>query len=495
MFSGFSLFQDSPFTRVSYIFLTLFLAVIALLVRDAVKQLKQIKKRSFKLILALVILTYFYGYYLCYPGLMVIDDALAARAIFAGEPYTWLSLSYAFLLAAGYVLFGKVGFIPVLSILLMGYLLVRATRLICEARLSEKWRWICFGLMCALSLNPLIQGLLIFHSRDIIFSLALTFVGLLLFEKSKWLKREIILLSALIVYLSDLRAEAKLYLGLVPLFFFYAKHWNLKQAGLNILSMICFGLLYLFYIPYHLNAHSMSIGYKVTTWVMPLSQIYHDLGVQKIDQEITKKINAVLDVEKLEKHFSSVDIDAYHFGAFNQNTTEAEWAEFKKAALSLFWAHPDIYLKNRVHLFVNMLNIDHETFIYYDDFHGKNETSLEIRSHLNLPEGDYALKGMAETYYNFLGWWGRSRHVLIQVFNSLLVPLLFSLFCLSYVKSRPEVFCFSLLALARAPVMFLLAPSSYTRYLFALLLFFVFCLPLLISRIKSQDSIADRAVQ
>lgn len=489
MLSGFNLFQDSSFTRISYLFFAGFLAFLFFLAKDAVKQFRSIKTVGFKLVFVVVIMIFFFGFWLCFPGLMVIDDAAAAKEIFAGHPYTWLSLSYAFLLAGGYMLVGQVGFIPVLSITLYGYLLLRAFRLIDDADLAVKWKWLCVLLLAALSLNPIMQGLLVFHSRDIIFSLAATFVGLLFFERKEWSNKEIFFLSALIVYLSDLRADGKLYLVVVPLLFLFAKIWTRRQAILSYVSLAAIGLIYLLIIPWWLDARTITIGYKVTAWVMPLSQIYHDIGAKNIDPEINAKINPVLDVEKLENNFSPVDIDPFHAGAFNSATTPEQWFEFQSAAVKLISEHLDLYVKNRVNLFSTMLNVSaNETFIYYDDFHGSNETSLKIRSLLLQPEGDYSFNGVSKKYYNFLGWWGRSKNILIQIFNSLALPLVFCLYCLRYFRSRPEFFCFSILVLVRIPIIFFLAPASYTRYIMTVLLFFVFGFPLLISRLKSEIS-------
>jgi len=486
MFNGFSLFQDSPFTRVSIVFFLLFLVFLFLFSWDFVKQFKALQNRHFKLLWAALVILYFAGFYLFYPGLMVIDDAVAAKEIFAGHPYTWLSLSYAFLLASGYMLIGKVGFIPVLSIIIFSYLVLRSLKIINQSTVSEKRKWVCAVLLVALAANPLLQGLIQFHSRDIIFSLAVTYLGILLLDTKTWSRFSILLVSLLVVYLADLRAEGKIYLIVVPFLFYWAKQWNFKEVFTSFIVMAVSGFVYLFLLPLFLGANTMNIGYKVTTWVMPLSQIYKDVGEENISTDINSRIDPVLNIKLLKEKFSSVDIDAFHAGAFNHFTTEDKWNEFKAAAIELFWQHPDIVIKNRVKLFLNMLNVGDETFIFYDDFHGKNETSLNIRRMLGLPEGDYSFKGLAESYYNLLGGFGRSRNFFIQFFNSLTVPLLFSLFCLIYVRSRPEFFSFSVLVLSRVPIMFILAPASYTRYIMTVLLFLVFAFPLLLAGKKNE---------
>lgn len=488
MLPGSHLFVFSELTRLSYLFCFVFVLCLFLMIKDGKKHFGKIQSHSFKVIWIAIVITLFLLFWLFYPGFTVSDDAWATRSVLAGIPVTWLSLTYAYLLATGYLLLGKAGFVPLLSISIFSYLLLRVMSCISCARLETKWKWVCIVFLAVFSLNPFNQGFLLFHSRDIIFSLAVIFIGLLFFENNEWKKHEIMLLALLIVILGDLRAEGRIYLVIVPLLYFLSKKWNVWQTFIGYLSVGFFSLIYLISMPLYLNVEPLPINYKVTAWVMPLSRIYHEVGIQNIDPHTTARIDVVLNVEKLVKYDSPNDIEPFHQGAHNHGTTNEQWSEFQIAAFQLIAKHPEIYFKNRVELFAKMLNVDEVSFTFGDDLHKDEPLSAGMRAAFLLPETDFSFKGVAKDYYQFLMGWAHSKNLPVRLFNSLVIPLLFGFYCLFLWRKQPPLFCFAVLVMARVALVFFTSPGNYVRYIYVLLVFFLFGVPLWLK--KSREDVA-----
>ena len=373
------------------------------------------------------------------------------------------------------------GFSPLFAIFLFSYLLLKVFLLIEKFDLPNRIKGGAATILILLALNPINQGLLLFNSRDIVFSLGISYLGVLLLEKRNWSVLQIFFLTLANVFLSDLRQEAKIYLIILPILFLVSKQWKRSQILTYMTSLLFLGSIYFVWLPTRLKINSFSMSYQATIWVMPLSEIFHDLKEDQIDPELSAKIDKVLNVKMLKEDFSPTDIFAFHKGAFRRTATQDDWTEFKEAGIKLIGQHPELYFKNRINLFLSLLNVGAQPLIFADEFRIKTaEKSAELISYLKLQPEDYVYGDNAGYYKDFIDGFSQSRNGVVQLLNSLALPLIFCLLCLGLFKWIPEISLYACLVMTRVPIVMLIAPASSFRYLYTVLLYFIFMLPIFI---------------
>ena len=415
-----------------------------------------------------------------FPGWVHYDDCITAIEIFKGRAWAWQSTTYSMVLGIGYMLLGTIGFAAILSTVYFLYLVLIVIKIIDASKASNKLKFFAAFLLFLFSLWPTNQGLILSHYRDTLFSLMLCHIGMLLIQIKNWKKRDIVFVSLLIVVMGDLRQDAKVYLLLVPILCTFFKLWRWSEVKIYFLTVALAAPFYYYNLNSIFNVRTYTNDYKVTAYINPLSAIFHKKGIGAIDPSDVSTIHKVLDTDKLVKHYNPLDIDPFHQGAFNYKTSEQEWADFTKVSHKLFIENYEMFLDSRISLFKSMLNIDQRILVISDEFRSENSRVGEFYEKLNLTPPAFQLSYVGQKYYQQLNEFIGKRSFLWMFFNSLLTPLIYLLLvCLLAYKFK-SIYIFAILILSRLPIMFLLAPAAYYKYLYSLELFFIFSLPLLI---------------
>lgn len=488
MFEGINLFEKSPFTSTSVVLAYLFVLLIPVMVFRFYKIWKSIQIKEIKLIWLVLAIFYIVVFIIVYPGFVSCDDIYTSAVVRAGKAFGWQSLTYSFILAVGQILLGGLGFTSLISILLFLYISLKIFSVIAQAEISDRSKMFLAAGLFFLALHPLNQGLLFFHCRDTLFSLLLFYLGFQVLEKYEWTKFKIIWFVVLLVLLGDLRQEAKIYLIIFPLIFYFLKKWKIQQIKIYFFSCVMLGYIYYNQLAGYFNAASYTYDYQVTAYVLPLSQIFHDKSPDQIPEEYKKNIEAVFNTQKLKKYFNPIDIDPFHRGGYNYNTTDEEWKRFKSSAQSLILENLDIFLKNRIYLFKSMLNIGHPPQIFEDELRRNGNPILDaIKSKLKLMNDSYLLGSVGETYRGALYRAIENTNIFNFLMSSFVFPILFLIICLFLIRYFPLVGCLALIIAIRLPVLFLLAPASYVKYIYSLFLFFTFVPAVLLVDLLSKE--------
>lgn len=476
MFSGVDLFQKSGFTTLSEILAYFMLFAFPFVLFCFYKSYLTIKNRSIRLIWASQALIFFLIFIMVFPGFISFDDLALAAIVSDGVPSGWQSLTYSFLTASGYILFGGFGLTGLISLLLYLLISLKIYHAISESKLKDLHKLYLAGLVLLLTLHPMNQSQIFYSCRDTVFSLLLFLLGFhYLFEKKQWTNSGIIGFVPAVVLLGDLRQDGKLFLVLFPVLFLVLKRWNYRQlmvygAAATILGFSYYQLLTGFY-----GIRSYSHEYEVTAYVLPLSQIFHDKKPSEIADEHVKNIDAVLSVNLLRNKFTPIDIGPFHAGAFNPKTSEAEWQNFKKSAAELIIENPGIFLKNRIHLFQSMLHLGQVPVIISD--HRREDYSAADAAafaKLKVNKDAISISPLRSFYRKALYFLTAGQNPLSMLISTFLPPLLLVIGCLFFMRFSPSLRAFAFLFASRIPILFLLAPASYTKYIYSLFLFFTF---------------------
>ena len=494
MLNGIDLFQKSTFTTLSELLAYFFLFTVPFVSFYFYAIFSRIISRPIRLIWLAQALIYIFLFILVFPGFISFDDLTLAAAVSDGAPSGWHSLTYSFLASSGYILFGGFGLTGAINLLLFLLISLKIYLAVSESQLKKSHKLYLALLVLLLTLHPLNQSQIFYSCRDTVFSLLVFLLGLhYLFMKKMWTYGGIIIFVMALVLLGDLKQEAKLYLVLFPMIFYFLKKWNYRQLMFYgfVISVFGYGYYQVTYDFFRVKSYSRS--YEVTAYVLPLSQIFHDKMPSEIPEEHYKNIDAVLAVNLLRSKFNPIDIDPFHAGAFNRNASEAEWQSFKKSAKELIIENPALFLKNRIYLFQSMLHIGHVPLVISDSFRGQLSVGLTAAfERLKIDKSTIHTSPLSSLYRKALYFLTAAANPLSVIISTFLPPLFLLIGCLFFVRFSPSLVAFAFLFAARIPILFLLAPASYTKYIYPLFLFFTFVPALLVlhylePKIKSES--------
>jgi hypothetical protein len=490
---GLSLFAPTFFTLTSVVFSIFLIYIILKYARKSLKCFKQMNDKSLRYSFLFVLAAYLVLYFLYFPGFMGSDDVNMTKTVMNGRAWEWQSLSYSFLTAAGVLIFGQFGFLPLLAIGYFGYLSIKMLSIIDELKTKPIYKKITGIVFVLLSLHPFMQGMLLTYTRDIVYSLMLTHLSIMLYAKTNWSAKDLAWLSGFLVFFADLRQESLLYLIVVPLVLGLAKILNFQQLKVYFLFTATAIFLYFYVAPKVYETQSYNANYEVTAYVHPLSYVLHNNGKESYDPQDIAAIDRVFSVEKLIKNYTPLDIGPFHSGGFNQNTNEEDWKKFKIAAQNIILQSKLQILNSRFKLFMCTLNLCEQGggIPFYDVFRDSPQQVQPILVLMMKSVYDYKLNETSQSYFNaiqdFYTWTGVWRF-----FNNLSVPLLFIIFGLLLFNRYPEYFRASAVVAARLPAVFLLAPASYFKYIFSIQLFFTLFFPLvLLTYIASKNELRE----
>lgn len=132
-------------------------------------------------------------------------------------------------------------------------------------------------------------------------------------------------------------------------------------------------------------------------------------------------------------------------------------------------------LKNRIYLMKSMMNIGQRWPLFFDDcLRTCGSERFEFRQPELADPQKYTLSPTALKYQKWLESSIDNKNVYAYVFNSFLLPMLFLCVALTGFFWYPALAAFAAVVAARLPVLFLLAPAGYLKYIYSVFLFFTF---------------------
>lgn len=458
MFSGLMAIQPSPFTTISEILAYGLLIAFPFILFYFYQLFIRINSRPIRIIWLIQTVILVAVLILVFPGFISGDDIGLGAIVAKGVPSGWHSLTYSFLAASSLILLDGFGLTVILSLIIFLLVSLKIYFVISDSNLSNLHKSGLAVLVLLLALHPMNQSQIFFSTRDTLFSLLLFLLGFhFIFEKGDWTFPAVIAFVIPIVVLGDLRPEGKIFLVLFPVILLWLKKWNFRH--LLVYGLVCtlFGFVYYAKAAGFFGVNLFPHDYEATAYVLPLSQIFHDKDPTEITAEHYNNVDRVLTVSLLKEKFNPIDIDPFHAGAFNLKATEAEWVSFKKAAFELISENPGIFLKSRTNLFFSMLNTGSVQNTFSDNMRNDNEPN-----------------SLLSKYKIMLTSLTTAQNLFSILISSFLPPLLFLIFCLLLADYSPSIAGIAVLFAARVPVLFLLAPANYTKYIYSLFLFFTF---------------------
>jgi hypothetical protein len=473
--SGISFFKESSFTTVSVVLSYTLILILPLLAYQFFLVLKSIQLNAIKFTWFVLALFYVFLLFFVFPGFVGYDDVATTSIVQNGMASGWQSLTYSFIVAMGHIILGGFGLTIIISIFLFLFLSLKTMKLIDGSIISPRKKIALIFILFLLAIHPINQAMLLFHCRDSLFSLFLILLSFQLLENRTWKISKIIYFTTFLIILGDLRQEAKIYLLVFPFFLLYLKRWNFREIKFFLIFCLVLSFFYYKLVSDYFQSGSYGYAYQVTSYVMPLSQIFHDLPDDKISESDLKSIDKVLNVEMLRKYFSPVDIDPFHNGAFTNNLSKQQWARFKTAAHALILQNPTIFLNNRIYLLKSMLNIGHPPLIISDDLRMNKQSSFtELVNKIHLQNNVSELSKYSISYRNFLFDLNKSDSLVKVLLNSMLMPCLFLIFCILTISIFPALGSIAVVVGVRLPILFLFAPANYMKYIYSLFLLFTF---------------------
>lgn len=495
-----SLFSFSPFTLVSEIlayFCVLLFFPIA--IWFFCRQWWAIKNTKLMAMALVVVITYATLFLMYNPGFVSYDDIVHFELTLSGVAYAWGSVTYSLILAVGAMITKSLAFPVILSMSIYLYMSFKTFEILARARLKKHIEILLGLFLMALLLHPLNQGLLLQHNRDILFSVMLMLLGFQFFNSKTPTVFRVVVLTAFIVVLSELRQEARIYLIVAPFLFWLFKKWNKTHLKIYTVTAIILGTGYYYFLPNYFGVKAYDYRYQLTAYVLPLSQIFHDHDLADFTSEQIQNIDDVIKIEALREHFNPIDIDPARAENSISDLSTEKMIKFKITAHELFLTHWKTFLKNRVNLTLSALNLfQHQPLVFWDELRSNPQKFNDLER--QLPRGwmPEPLSERANWYMHQMYGILYKRDITSMIFFSGLIPISFLFLAVLYFWRLPSLAASALIVIARLPILFLLAPASYVKYIYSVCLFFIFGIVILSAFLcnqKKEDNIESNSLK
>jgi hypothetical protein len=151
---GSHLFQDSAFTSFIHVLAISFVILAFAVLAKIFKKAKSLKQKSLLYLWLTVSLLYLIALGLSFPGWIGYDDCVMAYEVFKGQAWGWQSMTYSFVTASGYLLFGTAGFTSVLFVFYFLYLVLIVIQIIDHTEVAARLKFFAALLLFVFSLWP-----------------------------------------------------------------------------------------------------------------------------------------------------------------------------------------------------------------------------------------------------------------------------------------------------------------------------------------------------
>jgi hypothetical protein len=405
-----------------------------------------------------------------YSGYRSVDDIFLVNDHIAnGLPSGWHSFTYSLLIQALYFIFRQLFVTSIFQVMLISSIAALLLLLTRRSYLSA------LAIILA-TCWPLTQGIVFLINRDATFNLSLCFFVLALIARFMWRPKqkfswnEILFFSMVLVMIADLRQDAKILLAAFVPVTYLLKLISKKDSLRFLASLIVISSIYFTVPPKLYQYSSYDPAYQTTAFVNPLSEVLHTQGKQALSKDEFEKIDKVFSVDALIQYYSPYDIFPFHQGGMRHEFSPEDFTQFKKTAQAVILRNPGIFVRNRLNMASSMLNTNfREDNIILDDAGPDGTPSFaQIQNVFHTPA--YHPKNEFSRWYSFqMNSLMSSKNFFVRIVLVSYLPALLALIVLLIPPFTTAPIAFgSILLLSRVPVIFLLSPAGYLKYLASL---------------------------
>lgn len=463
--------------------------------RPALESLQLVKTKSFLaktiLILSFAIAVGLQLWWLIifWPGRIAFDDIFYGPSFMEGHFSGFYSFSYSayemivIRLLGGLESSGLILFLLYSTILVLAYFRTH--------HLESDWQKLTIAATVLIFAGlPVTQLLAQYQNRDGLFSYLLVGLALMLASpRRSWPNWQIAALAFYLCLLSDLRQEAKIYLVVFPLLAHMCGRMNFRELLQLGTYVVPFFLLFNLILPLRFNYHVFEVSHTATTYCLPLNQILYEREKSEFSEGELSSIDRIFDVDKMQKNF---DPNSNTFCEFKYSSTAEDWAHFKSTALGLFRKYPEIVAKNRKYVAAGLLGFapgwyDFDNLREFPE-NLKSEKIILGLSAANVSESAVNYREWLRSKFNSAGFLGG------LIANGMIPALLLFCFILIRFRKLPGTAAAAAIVLVRLPIVLLLAPAIWVKYLLSLPLLAMVILPFYFTELKSQPLSSNSGV-
>ena len=418
------------------------------------------KKASLFLILAIQAVQLF----VFLPGMISYDDLETLRALSIGQVATQGSNLYTLLMQSSHLIFNSALRLSYLNLILFSFIVFLVFRM-----LPKKIPLWCLPALIILFSLPQSTALVLFQNRDSIFSLLLVWWSLGLFSQNHEAKSDpwfhLGSLSVLTLCIGELRQEAKIFVFIFPIAFWWRNRNKSKFYAQVGLSLTVISLLLNWAPKYFSVSDAYADRYLATTLINPLSYILHVKGPQEASKSEKDEISRFFIFDNLIEYFSMYDINPLHRGGIVPYPSPEDFAAFRRASLSILSRNLNLLFENRKRMALCMLNFEGRPAIMYDSLSLAATVFQEPAYYFKFeaPAEDTVLKTSFRVFHSQLQYeLPYPLHILI---SSCLIPIMVFVILLGLVKTHPELTFIGLSQLLRLAILIILTPAAYFKYI------------------------------
>lgn len=477
LFDSLVLYKDSSLTKLSLFFACTWIFIIPTLSFYAIFLFLKLKSWPAKTCFLAILCFYTFLFFIFFPGMLGFDDPFFIQDAFKGIASSWQSFSYSVILSSGFLLLSGFGLTPILTVILFFLTLLRILEKIESLQLTKGVLFAALISLFLLSLHPINQFYLLFHSRDSLFSSLLVFISVSVLTLNHPKKIWIFFMVILLGLLADIRQDGLIFLILMPLIAFFKKKLSFRS------SFIWLSLTLLFSFFINLSYHSFSANYSAfqdsyvfQNYIQPISYILYKNSSLLSDEE-KKDFDAVLNFDDVVSHKVEPWFLAFDGLRQNHSASPEDFTKMRRLSNKLIFNHFYTFLEGRS-IFLYHLITGERSLVFYETFQ-KEENFKDLKTTLSSKlNKNYAYGPFATEYLKTLFSFESPReNPLFYFVGSLIFPFLFFVYLVLTKNEGALISGCAILIFARLAVIFLTAPLSYFKYVYFMFLFFTFCFP------------------
>jgi hypothetical protein len=307
------------------------------------------------------------------------------------------------------------------------------------------------------------------YHRDILFSwLCILLISILFFEELQDRKTrknfsalKLVSISLIACTVGALRIDGVVFLVGALLLLVLKFRIEMKKVGLTIcIFIVSFvslnSLLFISPLNQYKN-YPVNKDYYVTVVVNPLSYILRNRKIELSAAELDA-IERIIDMKHLMNYEDDFNIPMVHEQKVKKNFTKEELGDFFFSSSKVFLRNPDLFLINRLKIFINILGVGRRSMYLLDD-------KVNIAGKENIKR-DFRITSEIKSRFLRKTTFSNYRDSTRNLFWSSLWSLV--LIILGVLSKRSRIVRYiCLLFLLRTAIVFLLAPATHFIYLFS----------------------------